>query len=100
MMADVVAVIPAFMVVFGIDTGNTVFICVVGLAGINECVLCPVAHHHDDPGNDKGNDQYCQGSGEADERQSYTGKKKDQLSPGRFNHQFLAVLADKILAEG
>jgi hypothetical protein len=67
MVADMIAIVPAFVVIFCIDTGNTVFITVIWFTGIDESMLRPVTHHHNDTGHDKGQDKYHEGGREINE---------------------------------
>jgi len=52
-MGDMVTIVPALMVVLGIDTGYAVFIRIPRIMFTNERMLCPITHHHDDPGYDE-----------------------------------------------
>ena len=71
-VADVVTIVPALVIILCIDTGDTVFIGIVRVAGTDERVLGPITEHHNDPGNHKWQDKYYQGSREVDKRETYT----------------------------
>ena len=65
-VADVVTIVPAFMVIFCIDAGDAIFIGIIWFEGADEGVLGPVSHHHNDPGDHKWQDKHDAGSGEID----------------------------------
>src|SRR6478672_7901007 len=45
MVADMISIIPAFLIIPGIDTGYAVLICIARLMCIHKAVLCPIAKH-------------------------------------------------------
>src|SRR6185312_714411 len=58
MVANVITIIPALHIVFGIDAGYTVFICICWVACINEGVLGPVSCHGNNTEGDKWQNEY------------------------------------------
>ncbi len=69
MMADMIPIIPAFVVVFMVDTGDTVFIMIARIGGIYKGMLRPVAHHGDEPEDEKGEQKNHEGGREIDKTQ-------------------------------
>ncbi|MEN9497839.1 MAG: hypothetical protein RL750_738, partial [Bacteroidota bacterium] len=55
MVHFVVPIVPAGVIVFGIDAIDRVFIRIVG---IDERVLRPIAEHHHDPGKQEGDQEH------------------------------------------
>src|SRR5690606_25519139 len=82
-MADVVAIVPALMVVFGIDAGNTVPVIITGIRSIYKRMLCPVAHHGYQPEQEERYDEYPKRSHPVNEGHTYTKQDEHDLAPGR-----------------
>src|SRR5215217_347979 len=45
MVGNMIAIIPALMIVLCINAGNTVLVMVAGIGSIDKCMLCPVTEH-------------------------------------------------------
>ena len=69
-VADVVAIIPAFYIVLGIDAGNAILITVFRVININKCVLRPVACHSYDAEGKKWQNEHHQRSRPIDKTQA------------------------------
>lgn len=98
-MADVIAIVPALVVVLGIDTGDAVFIRVARVFCAHERMLRPVAQHHHDAGNHEGDDKHDQRGRPVDEAHPHTERYEQELAPHGTHQQLLPFLPHEITGQ-
>lgn len=97
-VGDMVAVVPAFMIVLGIDAGDAVPERVARIGRVDKGVLRPVAHHGDQPVEEEWDDEYHQRSRPVDKAHAYTKQDKEQLAAYGTIKQTLPFFAEEISA--
>ncbi len=70
-VADVVAIVPAFYIVLGIDARNTVLVGIARVVGSNKSVLRPVARHGNDTKSEERQYEYHKCCRPVDKAQAY-----------------------------
>jgi hypothetical protein len=97
MMTDVITIIPALMVIPGIDYRNTVFIGIGRVLLTNECMLGPVSHHSYHTENEKRYNKNYQGRLPVYEAHSGAEEEKKQFATDIPIKQFISMPAMKII---
>ena len=95
-MADVVAVVPAFYIVLGIDAGSAVLVGIGRVEGVDEGMLGPIAGHGDNAEGKERKNEHDKCCRPTDEAQTDTQGDKQQFSPHRPIQQLLPVLTNEV----
>lgn len=98
-MADVVTIVPAFVVVLGIDAGDAVLVGVAGVFRANEGMLRPVAEHHHNARYHKRNDEHYQRGRPVYKAHAHAEGHKEKLPAHGAHQQLFAFLAHKIAGQ-
>ena len=93
MVNGVVAIIPAGLVVFGIDAIDGI---VFQVAEINKSVLGPVAKHHHDSGENKGDDENEKGGMKIHKTHTDAKEIERHFTHGEAHIEFLPLAAEEI----
>lgn len=98
-MADVVAIVPAFVVVLGIDAGNAVLVGIAGVFRANKGMLRPVAQHHHNARYYKGNNEHYQRGRPVYKAHAHAEGHKEKFPAHGAHQQLFAFLAHKIAGQ-
>jgi len=95
-VADVVAVVPALVVVLVVDASDGVLVVVARIGVVNKGVLGPVAEHHNEAADEKGQNEHKQRGLPIDKTQRDTEQVKESFTAHHFRDQGWAVVASEI----
>jgi hypothetical protein len=84
-MDQVIPVVPAFVIVIRVEAVVSIGIYVVRIIGRRECMLCPIAQHHNQPANYKWENEDHQRCLQIDETQNGDYNIIGDFSPGKGN---------------
>src|SRR5687768_7659207 len=93
MMYSMVAIIPANLIVFSIDTVDGIFFRIIG---IYKCMLRPVTQHHYHTGKYKGNDEYPQSGLKIDKTHTNAKKIKRYFTIAQAHVKLLSFSIEQV----
>lgn len=96
---NMVAIIPALVVVLRIDAGDAVSVFVFRLARADKSMLRPVAHHRNEAINAKRQNKNDEGGLPIEKAKSGTKEDEENFAAHRPHHQTLSFLANKIVGQ-
>ena len=96
-VAGVIAIVPATFIVFYINAIDTVFVKVIRLFRVDKGMLSPVAHHSEEPENEKRNDEGYERCLEVDNRQDNNKNKEAAFADHQPPFESMALFMAEVL---